>query len=54
MANFNNLFFALLRFSLGIDRNFTFRPTADEWTLLYEQACRLSLAAQWQQVGVVE
>ena len=44
MANFNNLFFALLRFSLGIDRNFTFRPTADEWTLLYEQACRLSLA----------
>ena len=44
MANLNSHFFALLRFSLGIDRNFTLRPTAGEWTLLYEQACRLSLA----------
>lgn len=36
-------FFALLRFSLGIDQNFSFRPTAGEWMQIYEQARRQSL-----------
>ena len=43
MANLNSHFFALLRFSLGIDRNFTLRPTAGEWMQLYEQACKQRL-----------
>ena len=43
MVNLNSHFFALLRFSLGIDRNFTLRPTAGEWMQLYEQACKQRL-----------
>ena len=39
----DNHFLALLRFSLGIDREFNFRPTADEWARLYEQSLRQSL-----------
>ena len=43
MATSSDHFLALLRFSLGIDREFNFRPTADEWAQLYEQSLRQSL-----------
>lgn len=43
MATSSNHFLALLRFSLGIDREFNFRPTAGEWAQLYEQSLRQSL-----------
>ena len=43
MVNLDNQFFALLRFSLGIDRKFIFRPTAGEWMQLYDQACKQRL-----------
>ena len=43
MATSSNHFLALLRFSLGIDREFNFRPTAGEWVQLYEQSLRQSL-----------
>lgn len=43
MATSSDHFLALLRFSLGIDREFNFRPTAGEWAQLYEQSLRQSL-----------
>ena len=43
MASSSDHFLALLRFSLGIDREFNFRPTAGEWAQLYEQSLRQSL-----------
>lgn len=39
----DSLFFALLRFSLGIDGDFPYRPTASEWGQLFTQARRQSL-----------
>ena len=39
----NGTFLALLRFSLGIDENFPYRPTAEEWGKLYACARRQSL-----------
>ena len=43
MVESHNSFFALLRFSLGIDRDFNFRPTIDEWKQLYNQTLKQSL-----------
>lgn len=39
----DSLFFALLRFSLGIDGDFSHRPAASEWVQLYTQARKQSL-----------
>ncbi len=43
MTHQENLFFELLRFSLGIDPAFSSVPTAEEWGYIYQQASRQSL-----------
>lgn len=41
----NELFFALLRYALGVSQSFDASPTADEWRYIYAQAKRQSLIA---------
>ena len=42
-TSLDQIFLALLRFSLGIDESFPHRPTAEEWGKLYACACRQSM-----------